>query len=839
MARTRSIRLEIENMTCAGCAGRVERTLRAVPGVTSAQVNFASHSAVVEIEGAEMRALLEALAKAGYPARREAVTLDVSGMSCASCVGRVEDALNAVSGVLETKVNFATHRATVETLAGMTDGGELIRAATAAGYPAQPTGTMRDTGAHDREALQTARRNTLIAAVLTLPVFLMEMGGHLVPALHHAIARSIGTETAWLIQFVLATAVLAWPGREFFQRGFSSLRHAAPDMNALVALGASAAWGFSTVALFAPDLLPEGTRAVYYEAAAVIVTLILLGRWLEARARGQAGSAIRHLIGLQPRTARRETGDTVEEVPLDLVEPGNTLIVRPGERVPTDGEVLRGKSYVDESMITGEPVPVSKARGARLTGGTVNGDGVLAMRVTEVGRDTVLAQIVEMVQQAQGAHLPIQSLADRVVRVFVPLVIAVALATIGLWLALGPDPALGLALVAGVSVLIIACPCAMGLATPTSIMVGTGRAAEHGVLFRKGDALQRLGEARVVAFDKTGTLTEGRPRLMQAIPLDGATRDEVLRLAAAVEAQSDHPISRALVEAAEESGITPPQAESMKAIAGYGLSATVEGHAILIGAERLMQREGIDTGGHAAEASTGMAERGETPVYLAVDGRLAAIFSVADRLKPSAEPVIAALKAEGIRLALITGDTEATAKAIARKLGIDDVRASVLPGAKREAVAALRAAHGPIAFVGDGINDAPALAEADIGVALGHGTDVAIEAADVVLMGGDLHGVLDARTISRATLRNVRQNLFWAFAYNVALIPVAAGALYPVTGQMLSPMLAAGAMAMSSVFVVMNALRLKRLRLSPHEGETRRKRPERHSAEPGLRRKPS
>ena len=535
-----------------------------------------------------------------------------------------------------------------------------------------------------------------------------------------------------------------------------------------------------------------------------------LGRWLEARARGQAGEAIRKLVGLQPKTARVERNGGYEDIPLENVQPGDILLVRPGEKIAVDGEVTKGGSYVDESMISGEPVPVAKSPGDCVIGGTVNGDSALTFRATHVGRDTMLSQIVAEVQRAQGTRLPIQSLADRVVAVFVPIVIAIAVLTVLVWLAVGLSPALGLALVAGVSVLIIACPCAMGLATPTSIMVGTGRAAELGVLFRKGDALQRLDEARVVAFDKTGTLTEGRPRLTRLETVEGQDEDTVLRLVAAAEAQSEHPIARAIVEAASERGLTLPQAEQMRAIGGHGLSAQVEGQDLLIGTARLMEREGVafDT---LNETAADVSDNGQSPVFIAIDGQLAGLIGVADRVKPTTRAALDALRREGLKIAMITGDTPATAHAIAADLGIDHVEAGVLPADKRRTVQALRDTHGAVAFVGDGINDAPALAEADIGIAVGTGTDVAIESADVVLMSGDLTGVATARHLSHRTMRNIRQNLFWAFAYNAALIPVAAGVLYPLTGTLLSPMLAAGAMALSSVFVVTNALRLRRV----------------------------
>ena len=811
-----TLRLKLDNLSCAGCAGRAERALNAVPGLRDASVNFANATARMDLAGASLPQVTTALQEAGYPARSDQTTIGITGMHCASCTGRIEDALTATQGVLRARVNLADQTALVDYLPDVISPADLARVVTGAGYPADVAqADTRDAGAERREAeTRHARRVTLIAATLTLPVFIMEMGGHVFAPLRDAIDAGLGRSTGWLVQFVLTTLVLAWPGREFFLRGLPALLRGAPDMNSLVALGTGAAWGFSTVALFAPGLLPDGTRAVYFEAAAVIVTLILLGRWLEARARGRTGAAIRRLVGMQPRTARVERDGAPQDVPIETVTANEILQVRPGERIAVDGIVIEGRSYVDESMITGEPKPVEKADGDTIVGGTINGQGALRFRATAVGRDTMLSRIIAMVEEAQGAKLPIQALADRVVRVFVPVVMAIALVSVLAWLAFGPDPALGLALVAGVSVLIIACPCAMGLATPTSIMVGTGRAAELGTLFRKGDALQRLDGARVVAFDKTGTLTQGAPAVTDVTTTPGIARGDLLRLVAGAEGQSEHPIARAIEAAAHGADETPAQAHDMQAIGGHGLTATVEGHALVIGTDRLMTREGISIA-PVADALNDLTGRGETPVLVAVDGRIAGLIGISDPVKPQSKATIAALHAGGFKTALITGDTTATAHAIADALGIDHVEAEVLPGEKRDAVRRLRAEYGAVAFVGDGINDAPALAEADIGLAMGTGTDVAIEAADIVLVSGDPRGVMTAVHVSRRTMRNIRQNLFWAFAYNAALIPVAAGVLYPATGMLLSPMLAAGAMALSSVFVLSNALRLRRIQTPP------------------------
>ena len=741
----------------------------------------------------------------------QTVKLSVEGMTCASCVGRVERALAAVPGVATAQVNLATETATMQVLSGQADAAALIAASVGAGYPARVfvDADALDQGVRKDAEAAVLARNTLIAAGLTLPVFLLEMGGHLFDAVHMLVMTTIGMQASWVLQFALTLLVLAGPGRGFYRKGYAALWRAAPDMNSLVALGTTAAFGYSTVATFAPGLLPPGTAAVYYEAAAMIVVLILLGRTLEARAKGQTGAAIRKLAGLAPKTARVDRAGHLIDLPLDQIVTGDLIHVRPGERIAVDGDVVSGASYVDESMMTGEPAPVKKGQGARVTGGTVNGTGVLVLRATHVGRDTVLAQIIRMVEQAQSTKLPIQARVDQITLWFVPVIIGLAALTVAVWLAFGPPPALAHALVAGVSVLIIACPCAMGLATPTSVMVGTGRAAELGVLFRKGDALQALQGVRVVALDKTGTLTQGRPELTDLLVSPGYDTANVLTLLAAAEAGSEHPVARAVLAAAQARGLQVPVATDFAALPGYGIRARVGGQAVLAGADRLMQREGIAL--PSPDPAQDIAQKGRTPLYLALDGKLAAVIGVADPVKPTTPAAIAALQAMGLRVAMITGDNSVTAARIAAELGITDVIADVLPAAKVAAVDNLHQ-FGPVAFVGDGINDAPALARADVGIAIGTGTDVAIETADVVLMAGDLTAVVNAFAISRAVMRNIRQNLFWAFGYNVVLIPVAAGVLYPAYGLLLSPALAAGAMAVSSVFVLTNALRLRRVR---------------------------
>lgn len=781
----------------------------------------------------------------------EPFTIPVEGMTCASCVRRVENAAAKVPGVDRSAVNFATKKLTVESAKGFSPE-DLEKAIRKVGYEIPPGAmdhAMRGTGmlpaapaaehaghdhhhdhsahaghmaGHDQPAAAgghdhmhmhqgeegVLKRDLVIAFALTLPLFVLEMGSHFYDPFHHWLMGVIETQNLYYAYFLAATVVIFGPGFRFLKLGLPALLRGAPEMNSLVAVGVLAAYGYSLVTTFAPDLLPESARFVYYEAATVIVTLILFGRLLEARATGRTGEAIEKLAGLQAKTARVERDGRTIDIPADQVVAGDIVVIRPGERLPVDGTVIDGQSNVDESMISGEPLPVEKAAGATVIGGTINKTGSFRFRADKVGRDTMLAQIIRMVEQAQGSKLPIQGLVDRVTAWFVPAVIVLAALTFAVWFFYGPSPALSHALVNAVAVLIIACPCAMGLAVPTSIVVGGGRAAELGVLFRKGEALQELRNVDLVVLDKTGTVTKGRPELTDLLTADGFAEDEVLKLVAAVEAQSEHPIADAIVKAAEAKGIVVPKAERFQSVTGYGIEAHVDGRRVAVGADRFMEKLGASVEGFA-EAAARLADEGKTPLYAAIDGKVAAAIAVADPLKPASRDAIKALQDMGIEVAMVTGDNRRTAQAIARQLGIERVVAEVLPEGKVKAIHEMRAGGRKLAFVGDGINDAPALAEADIGIAIGTGTDVAIESADVVLVGGELSGAVAAIAMSRATMTNIKQNLFWAFGYNVALIPVAAGALYPAFGWLLSPMIAAGAMALSSVFVLGNALRLK------------------------------
>jgi Cu+-exporting ATPase len=737
----------------------------------------------------------------------------VSNMSCASCAGRVDKALRQLPGVLAVDVNLATETAQVTYTPDLASRADFIAASTAAGYAAQEHSedSHGQVQARKQQLAEAYGRRSRLAAFLAAPVIILGMGGHVLPGFERLIADVIGQKANWIIQCIFATAVLFGPGLDFYRRGFPALWRGAPDMNSLVALGTGAAYAFSLIATFLPQVLPEGVSGVYYEPASLIVVLILFGRDLENRAKGRTGKAIQSLLGLRVKTAQvRRAGEFVD-CPIEEIVVGDVLSLRPGERVAVDGVVHEGSSYIDESMITGEPRPVEKSTGAALTAGTVNGMGHVIYEARRVGHDTTLSQIIQLVEQAQGAKLPIKALVDRLTLWFVPMVLTLAFATVTVWMIWGPAPALPYALVAGVCVLIIACPCAMGLATPTSIMVGTGRAAEMGVLFRKGDALQLLADVDVIAFDKTGTLTRGQPVLTDLDVADGLGRRATLQVMASVEQGSDHPIARAIVMAAAEEGLELLPIQDGQTYAGLGLSAHVAGEEVILGTERFMRERGIDVKGYHASAEA-LASQGKSVIFAARAGQVIALAGVSDALKPSTQGAIARLKAAGITVVMLTGDRRDAALQIAADLGIDQVHAELLPADKSRVLAELKTKTRQLAFVGDGINDAPALAAADIGIALGTGTDVAVESADIVLMSGDLLGVVNAIEMSRLTLRNIKQNLFWAFGYNVALIPVAAGALYPAFGMLLSPILAAAAMALSSIFVLANALRLRYVR---------------------------
>lgn len=801
--------IAVSGLSCASCVTKLERALREQPEVDSVSVNFATGTArVTGTAGAQQ--LVEAIGKAGYEAGTEQVRIGVTGLTCAACVGKAERALTSLPGVVSASVNLASERAQVRFIPGMTSVARIRGALDAAGYPPVDEPAQESAPGDDAERDPEGaalRRDVLFAVALTMPLFIISMG-RMLPGMDELFARLL-SERGWVtLEWLLATPVLFYAGRRFFTSGLAELRNASPGMNSLVMIGASAAYFYSLLSLLVPGIFPADTAASYFEAAGVIVTLILVGRYIEHLAKGRASQAIRRLLQLQPRTALVVRDGETQEIPIDDVVVGDHLIVRPGERIAVDGIVTDGRSHVDESMISGEPAPVSKQDGDEVITGTVNGTGTLTFRAERVGAETMLAQIIDMVEQAQAQKPPIQQLADRIAGIFVPVVLAIAVLTFLAWLLLGPEPALSFAFVTSVSVLLIACPCAMGLAAPTAIMVGTGRGAQQGLLFRRGDALETLSQMDVIVLDKTGTLTRGELKLTDFIALDGEDEGQVLSLVAAAEASSEHPIAAAIVAAARERGLEIAATTEFEAEPGWGVSALVNGVHVQVGAQRYMQQLGIATAQLDDDAQR-LAAQARSPLYAALDGRLAALLTVADTLRDEAAEAIAALHDMGLSPAMLTGDNKGTAHAVAAALGMDQVMAEVLPADKANEIKRLQAQGKRVIFVGDGINDGPALAQADVGIAIGTGTDIAIESADVVLMRGDLRGIVNAINLSRRTRRTILGNFTWAYGYNILLIPVAAGLLYPAFGLLLNPMIAAGAMSLSSIFVLANSLRLR------------------------------
>lgn len=855
-ARGVSVDIPIRGMHCASCAGQIEKGLQAVPGVEHASVNFGAERAAVRFDPsrASIDALRRAVQELGYEIPLEEVVIPIQGMHCASCVRRIEEGLTSLPGVIRANVNLATAQATIAYLPGPTTLTDLRWAIQDSGYtPLEITGLEagadREKALREREERELRRKFQVGALLSTLIVIgaLPHMG-------LHGLAAWIPPQLSspW-VQLLLATPVHWWVGWQFHRGFITTLRHRTADMNTLVSLGTNAGYFYSVMATIAPSFFAiEQQAAVYFETVAVLHTLIILGRWLEARARGRTSEAIKKLIGLQARTARvlrrSDAGPVEEDIPIEQVQVGNLVVVRPGEKIPVDGIVREGASAVDESMLTGESLPVEKRSGAAVFGATLNKTGTFTFEVTRVGRETALAQIIRLVEQAQASKPPIQRLADRIAAVFVPAVVGIALVTFAVWAVWGPAPALVFALSNLMAVLLIACPCAIGLAAPTAVMVGVGKAAEHGILFRGAEALEVTAKLTTVVMDKTGTLTRGEPSVtdiivwqpmtddrrpatgderltmearIQGTPsletsvlspqsLDAAQR-ELLRLAASAERGSEHPLGESIVARAKAEGLVLGTPEGFEAIPGHGVRSTVEGRHLLIGNLKLMQEQGFTLDGWTKEGER-LAAEGKTPVFLAVDGTLAGMIAVADTLKPHAREAVAALQRLGLQVVMMTGDSRRTAEAIAKEVGIGRVLAEVLPEEKANEVRKLQAEGHVVAMVGDGINDAPALAQADVGIAIGTGTDVAVEASDVTLITDDLRAVVTAIALGKRTMRTMKQNFFWAMAYNVILIPVAAGALYPLLGVLMSPILAGAAMAFSSVSVVLNSLRLRAFR---------------------------
>ena len=813
----RKAEFPVTGMSCAGCVAKIEKGLSNVNGVVDAKVNFATEKASVTYEPSTVtpKDLIATIRDLGYDTPVERITFPVHGMSCASCVKKVESVLNGLEGVVKASVNFATERATVGYTPAVVSMQDFRRAVKDAGYEILKTETAEKEDIVDQERaareveFRKLKRKFIIGLILVIPVFLL---GHW-EILGLSNLFNLNQNVKFYLQLLFQTPIQFWVGWQFYVGAWKAARHKSADMNTLIAVGTSAAYGYSVLAMFLPWLfVAKGlTAEVYFDTAGTIIVLILLGRLLEARARGQTSEAIRKLIGLQAKTATVVEDGQEIDIPVERVAIGDLVMVRPGEKIPVDGVIKEGHSSVDESMITGEPIPAEKNPGDGVIGVTINKMGTFTFEATKVGKDTMLAQIIRMVEEAQGSKPPIARLADIIASYFVPAVIGVAIITFSVWYFFGPAPALTYAMLNFVAVLIIACPCALGLATPTSVMVGTGRGAENGVLIRGGEALETAHRLNTIVMDKTGTLTKGEPSVTDVVAFSGHKEEDVLRYAASAEKGSEHPLGEAIVNEAKERDLSLVSLKDFRAISGQGIEATIDGRPLLMGNPKLMRDRGIALNGLEKNAEE-LSNHGKTLMFVAIDRSPAGIIAVADTLKENSKEAVDALHKMGIEVAMMTGDNQRTAKAIARQIGIDRVLAEVMPEGKASEVKRLQAGGHKVGMVGDGINDAPALAQADVGIAIGTGADVAMESADITLISGDLRGVVTAIALSRATIKNIKQNLFWAFAYNTILIPIAAGVLFPFFGILLNPIFAAAAMGLSSITVVSNALRLRRFK---------------------------